>query len=90
MILISPSFLITKLVSNFVLFLTTPYYKKIANNSVLTGKIGADAKPGLHGFDGGRLLILTENKLKTTSLLLLTNLISKSSERQGGPEQNGI
>ena len=86
LILISPNFLLTKSITIDLSCLTTqkyPYDNEKANNGALPGEDGADGEPGLHGFDGGRLIILTENSLNTAYL----NFISLGGK--GGPGQNG-
>ena len=88
LILISPNILLTNSITIDLSCLTSiskyPYDIKKAKNGVFPGEKGDDGEPGLHGFNGGRLIILTKKNLN------LTNLDFKSSGGKGGPGQDGI
>ena len=81
LILISPNILLKKSITIDLSCLNYiskyPYSRRFA-------KDGLSGEPGLHGFNGGRLIILTEKSLN------ITNLNFKSSGGQGGPGQDGI
>jgi len=89
LILISPNVIVTKLIridlSCLTLISNYAYGKEKANNGSGDGDNGEDGEPGLHGFNGGKLIVLTnENKFNERNV----NFISIGG--QGGPGQEGI